>query len=255
MRSCRLEVDIGRHSMHLRKSKVCSNELDVQEANCSLTKFVNSTPHPHALSTEHFSRACISWLQCTHRSELFSCALCQKASIVNCAPCFILHCWSSNVHTKQSHFHHDTNQDMIVKIIIGGSRSEHRCAIRVSELLAGEHCWTRQASIRLLSSSSFPLLTDLWRHLVSREEKIIVKIRIPISALQNATGCLVGYSVSRLQVMGPNMTFGLPSPGQAPPNNTSRTTFRSQLRRSEKEVMLARASVTLREKTQHPPHS
>ena len=239
--------------MHLRKSKVCSNELDVQEANCSLTKFVNSTPHPHALSTEHFSRACISWLQCTHRSELFSCALCQKASIVNCAPCFILHdigrnrkwpksnwpnskkkpgqsrnwpksttlmfaprpqlapvhnlhpsqnlhpsktctrpklapvqnlhpsqscthpklapsqnCTRPNlhpsklapvqkselfIHKKQSHFHHDTNQDMIVKIIIGGSRSEHRCAIRVSELLAGEDCCTRQASIRLLSSS------------------------------------------------------------------------------------------------------
>ena len=36
---CRLKINIGRYFMHLRESDARSNQLDVQETNCSFTQF------------------------------------------------------------------------------------------------------------------------------------------------------------------------------------------------------------------------
>ena len=103
---------------------------------------------------------------------------------------------------------------------------------------------------------------------------------------RKATGCLVVWPFSpRFRGYEPNMTFDLPPPGRNPPNITSRrTSFCSRAtsvdnaptvtlstsqswsnaanvwlhhcpHKKKKQVMLARASITLKEKTQHHHHT
>ena len=116
-------------------------------------KRLNCTPHPHALSTQHFARACLFMASRVHNAQHFSFAICNS--------CFILHDWSTHWRKKHNHIHHDT----------------------------------------------------------------IVKVIIPISVRQKATGCLVVWPVSpRCTAYEPNMTLDLPVPGRTPPNITSRRT-------------------------------